>query len=157
MSKLVSGGLHHWFAQPDATVGVLTLGILLLYVEANRPGLVVPGCAGLFLVILSLASGRAVTHARLSVVIPCGGILALATVSLLRIASVARRNKFVLGAAGLLHKRGTTRTPLTPGGRIEIAGELWPAEGIEPIAAGRPVVVVAAIRAGTLQVRELAR
>ena len=32
---------------PDAALGMLTVGILLVYVELNRPGVVVPGAVGL--------------------------------------------------------------------------------------------------------------
>jgi membrane-bound serine protease (ClpP class) len=41
---------------PDAALVVLTLGILLIYVELNRPGWVVPGAVGLTAVLFAVAS-----------------------------------------------------------------------------------------------------
>lgn len=41
-------------ASPDAALFTLLAGILLLYLEANRPGRVLPGCLGLLLVLCSL-------------------------------------------------------------------------------------------------------
>ena len=38
---------------PDLTVLLLTLGLLLIYLEINTPGTVVPGAAGLMLVLLA--------------------------------------------------------------------------------------------------------
>ena len=40
---------------PDAAVATLSLGILLLYVELNRPGRIVPGAIGLLLTLLAAA------------------------------------------------------------------------------------------------------
>lgn len=50
-------------AHPDLALAALTLGFLLLYLEANRPGTVLPGCIGVFLV---LASVHALGQHRLS-------------------------------------------------------------------------------------------
>lgn len=47
--------LHGLLAHPNCAVLVLFVGILLMYVECNRPGRVVPGCVGLLLV---LCAGR---------------------------------------------------------------------------------------------------
>jgi membrane-bound ClpP family serine protease len=41
---------------PDAAVVTLTLGVILIYVELNRPGWVLPGAVGLLLSLLSIAS-----------------------------------------------------------------------------------------------------
>ena len=40
---------------PDAAVLCLTLGLLLVYLELNRPGLIVPGAIGLLIVLLAIA------------------------------------------------------------------------------------------------------
>ena len=40
---------------PDAALGMLTVGILLVYVELNRPGVVVPGAVGLTAVLFAVA------------------------------------------------------------------------------------------------------
>ena len=41
---------------PDAALLVLTLGVLLIYVELNRPGWVVPGAVGLTAALFGVAS-----------------------------------------------------------------------------------------------------
>ena len=41
---------------PDAALLVLTLGVLLIYVEMNRPGWVVPGAVGLTATLFAVAS-----------------------------------------------------------------------------------------------------
>jgi membrane-bound serine protease (ClpP class) len=41
---------------PDAAVLLLTLGLLLVYTELNRPGWILPGTLGLLLVLLAAAS-----------------------------------------------------------------------------------------------------
>ena len=46
--------LHHLLAQPDVDVSLLIVGILLIYVELNVPGVVLPGAAGLLCVLLGI-------------------------------------------------------------------------------------------------------
>ncbi len=41
---------------PDAALLVLTLGLLLIYVELNRPGWIVSGAVGLLAVLFAVAS-----------------------------------------------------------------------------------------------------
>ncbi len=41
---------------PDVALVVLTLGVLLIYVELNRPGWVVPGAVGLTVALFAVAS-----------------------------------------------------------------------------------------------------
>ncbi len=43
---------------PDATLLLLTLGLLLIYVELNRPGWVISGAVGLLAVLFAVASLR---------------------------------------------------------------------------------------------------
>lgn len=43
--------LIHWLATPDAAVGVLCTGVLLLFAECNLPGAILPGSLGLLLVL----------------------------------------------------------------------------------------------------------
>lgn len=40
---------------PDAAVLCFTLGLLLIYLELNRPGLILPGAIGLLIVLLAIA------------------------------------------------------------------------------------------------------
>ena len=41
---------------PDTAILCLTLGLLLIYLELNRPGLVIPGAIGLLTVLLTIAA-----------------------------------------------------------------------------------------------------
>jgi membrane-bound serine protease (ClpP class) len=43
-------------ANPEVALFTLLTGILLIYIECNRPGLIVPGCLGALAVMLSLFS-----------------------------------------------------------------------------------------------------
>jgi membrane-bound serine protease (ClpP class) len=42
--------------RPDAALFLMTFGLLLIYVELNRPGWILPGAIGLLLTLLSIAS-----------------------------------------------------------------------------------------------------
>lgn len=45
-------GLHGMLGQPDIDVSLLLVGVLLIYVELNVPGVVLPGALGLLCVLL---------------------------------------------------------------------------------------------------------
>ncbi len=51
---MLAGGLAH--LSPNVALLVLTLGVLLIYVELNRPGWVVPGAVGLMATLFAVAS-----------------------------------------------------------------------------------------------------
>jgi membrane-bound serine protease (ClpP class) len=70
------GALLH--LAPDAAVLLLTLGVLLIYVELNRPGWIVPGACGLLLALLAAGS-----LLRLSLSLPAIALLATAAALLL--------------------------------------------------------------------------
>jgi membrane-bound serine protease (ClpP class) len=44
------------YLAPDSAILLLTLGLLLIYVELNRPGWIFPGACGLLLALLSVVS-----------------------------------------------------------------------------------------------------
>jgi membrane-bound serine protease (ClpP class) len=52
----VSGAAAPLHLAPDAALLLFTLGLLLIYVELNRPGWIVPGACGLLLALLAAAS-----------------------------------------------------------------------------------------------------
>jgi membrane-bound serine protease (ClpP class) len=64
----------------------------------------------------------------------------------------AQRLPVRTGVEGLIHEIGTARSPLNPGGKVFVHGELWDAIADEPVALGEPVEVVA-VRNLTLAVR----
>ncbi len=47
-------GLHGLLGQPDVDVSLLLVGVLLIYVELNVPGVVLPGALGLLCVLLGM-------------------------------------------------------------------------------------------------------
>ena len=63
---------------PDPAILLLTLGLLLIYVELNRPGWIFPGACGLLLALLSVGS-----LLRLDLSVAAVALLATATALLL--------------------------------------------------------------------------
>lgn len=68
---------------PDQAILLLTLGVLLIDLELNRPGWIVPGALGLLATLLSLA---VLSHSGISPIaaLLCGCGIALLAVSLRR-------------------------------------------------------------------------
>jgi membrane-bound serine protease (ClpP class) len=94
---------------PDAALGMLTVGILLVYVELNRPGVVVPGAVGLTAVLFAVASlGRASLNPGAVVLV--GTAVALLGLGLRRrlpvVVNVAATLGLVLGFATLVRDAG---------------------------------------------------
>jgi membrane-bound serine protease (ClpP class) len=80
---------------PDLTVLLLTLGLLLIYLEVNTPGTVVPGAAGVLLVLLSFYALQMLPLSMLGLF-----LCALAVALLLLEARLASHG--ILAAAGTL-------------------------------------------------------
>ena len=108
------------------THGVLTIGGISLLV-----------IGGLLLVDAPIPEMRVRLVTALAVSIPLGIITAF----LMSIAVRARRNKIVTGEQGLLGEIGVAQTPLSPGGKVFVHGELWDAVASVEIPAGERVVV----------------
>ena len=108
------------------THGVLTIGGISLLV-----------IGGLLLVDAPIPEMRVRLVTALAVSIPLGIITAF----LMSIAVRARRNKIVTGEQGLVGEIGVAQTPLSPGGKIFVHGELWDAVASVAIPAGERVVV----------------
>jgi len=108
------------------THGVLTAGGIALMV-----------LGALLLVDGPIPQMRVSWWAALSVSIPFG----LITAFLLTIAMRARRNKQVMGAGALIGELAIAQSPLTPGGKVYLRGELWDAIAAANVHAGGHVVV----------------
>jgi membrane-bound serine protease (ClpP class) len=108
------------------THGVLAIG-----------GIVTLTLGGLLLVDAPIPQMQVHLLTALAVSIPLGIITAF----LMSIALRARRNKIVTGIQGLVGEIGVARTPLLPGGKVFVHGELWDAVSSANIASGRTVVV----------------
>ena len=93
-----------------ASHGVLTVG-----------GITLLTLGGLLLVDSPIPEMRVHLLTALAVSIPLG----LITAFLMSIALQARRNKRVSGAEGLIGETGVAQTPLSPGGKIFVHGEIW--------------------------------
>ena len=80
---------------PDAALLLLTVGLLLIYVELNRPGWIVSGAVGLTAALLAVASlARAGVH-------PAAAVLVGTAVALLGL-GLRRRMPVVVDAAATL-------------------------------------------------------
>ena len=80
---------------PHAALGLLTVGILLIYVELNRPGGVVPGAVGLTAALFAVAS---LVRGGMN---PAAVVLVVAAVVLLGL-GLRRRMPVVVDVAGTL-------------------------------------------------------
>jgi membrane-bound serine protease (ClpP class) len=77
----------------DTAVVLLTVGMALIYYELNRPGSIVPGCAGLLAALLSLSVlGR-------NGFSPTGAVLILSAVALLTLSLLRPTPMLLSGAA----------------------------------------------------------
>ncbi len=82
-------------ANPDAALLTLLAGIGLIYFEANRPGLILPGCLGALLILLSLF---AISQLRVQPM----ALLGLAASVVLTVAGIFRPSLNLFAAAGAL-------------------------------------------------------
>ena len=81
--------------RPEAALLVLTLGLLLIYVELNRPGWIVTGAVGLLAVLFAVASlGRAGLNP--------GAVALVGTAAALLGLGLRRRTPVVVDAAATL-------------------------------------------------------
>jgi membrane-bound serine protease (ClpP class) len=94
---------------PDVALLVLTLGLLLIYVELNRPGWIVSGALGLLLTLFAVASLVRVGMNPAAVAL-VGTAVALLVLDLLRrtqvMVAVAATLALVLGFAHLVRGPG---------------------------------------------------
>ena len=109
-----------------ASHGVLTIG-----------GIAVLTLGGLLLVDAPIPEMRVHWATALAVSVPLGVITAF----LMTLAIRARRRKSMIGPQGLIGSTGVARTPLSPEGKVFVAGELWNAVASAEIPPGEAVRV----------------
>ena len=80
---------------PDAALVVLTVGLLLIYVELNRPGWIVPGAVGLIGVLFAVAS-----LARME--LNPGAVALVFTAIALLVLDLLRRTQWIVALAATL-------------------------------------------------------
>ena len=180
---------------PDLAVLLMVFGALLVYVEFNVPGTIIPGALGTLLLLLGLfgLNFLPIRHASVALLLAAvallvleakfasHGVLAAAGIAslifglatlvdgpspdqrvhlatavgvgvgfglittwLATVAWRARRGKQLMGPGSMIGALALARTALTPGGQVEIRGELWQAtlEGSASVSAGSSVEVV---------------
>ena len=80
---------------PDAALAVLTVGLLLIYVEHNRPGWIVPGAVGLIGALFAIASlAKMALHP--------GAIALVCTAIALLVLDLLRRTQWIVALAATL-------------------------------------------------------
>jgi membrane-bound serine protease (ClpP class) len=97
---------------PDAALLIFTLGLLLIYIELNRPGWIVPGACGLLLALLAAAS-----LLRLNVSLASATLVASAAALLLldlfrpapALVAIAATLALILGFCRLVQSPGSLR------------------------------------------------
>ncbi|MBV9623144.1 MAG: nodulation protein NfeD [Acidobacteria bacterium] len=109
-----------------ATHGVLALG-----------GMATLVIGALLLVDAPIPEMRIKLATALAVSIPLGTI----TVFLMSIALLARRNKVLTGAEGLVGEVAIAQTSLSPVGKVLVHGEIWDAIASAPVPMGDRVVI----------------
>jgi len=89
---MLTGSAH---LSPDAALAALTVGLLLIYVELNRPGWIVPGAVGLTGTLFAIAS-----LARME--LNPGAIALVCTAIALLVLDLLRRTQWIVALAATL-------------------------------------------------------
>jgi membrane-bound serine protease (ClpP class) len=144
---------------PINYVGVLLilLAVGLFIAEVKIQGFGVLGLGGVVAMIIGIIilvdtpdpAMRIATSTAVAVALPFAAIFIILLVAVLR----SLRQKVTTGEAGMIGLSGTADTEIHRSGRVKVRGEYWAASANAPIAAGRPVRVIA-VRNLTLQVEE---
>ena len=91
------------FGNPDVAILTMFFGILLVYVECNRPGTILPGCCGTLLILLALNSLRQMTLRPWSVALVVAAVILVPLDAFLKPRNVAAAAGGLLLAYGLVH------------------------------------------------------
>lgn len=100
-------------------------------------GVVAMVLGGLLLVDAPIPEMRVKLVTAVAVAVPFGAI----TIFLMSLALRAHRRKVKTGSSALVGELGMARSPLEPGGKVFIRGELWNAVATVPIGVDEPVRV----------------
>jgi membrane-bound ClpP family serine protease len=80
---------------PDAALMVFTVGLLLIYVELNRPGWIVPGAVGLIGTLFAIAS-------MVRMELNAGAVALVSTAIALLVLDLLRRTQWIVAVAATL-------------------------------------------------------
>jgi membrane-bound serine protease (ClpP class) len=92
---------------PDQAILLLTAGVLLIYLELNRPGWIIPGALGLLATLLAIATLSQTSSS------PVAAVLCISAVALLAVSLRKAAPTLVAAAATLTLTLGFTE--LNPG------------------------------------------
>jgi membrane-bound serine protease (ClpP class) len=145
------------------TLALVSVGLLLLVIEAHAPTYGVVGAAGVAAILGALALAVLGTGGSLLLALALGVPVAAAASGLgalaVRKARAATRTRARCGAEGLVGRVGVVRRPLEPTGQVLVDGALWRArrswadDEAEPPPAAGDTVVVDRVQGLTLTVR----
>jgi membrane-bound ClpP family serine protease len=132
-------------------LGLLTLGGVLLAVEAHRGNFGTLGTAGsaalIVGIVLTLLVSGGIFALVLAVTVPVAAAAVAVAVLATRKALSASRQRARCGSEGLIGQVAIVRLPLDPLGHVVVDGELWRArrswaeEDDPPATEGEPMVV----------------
>jgi membrane-bound serine protease (ClpP class) len=111
-------------ASPDAALLSLFAGVLLIYFECNRPGSIIPGCAGVLLALLSIDAFAHMPLRPLALALVAAGIvliLAELKVSARNLAAATGTALLIFGFRNLLQPFAPARVH-TPTAIVAAAG-----------------------------------
>jgi len=89
-------------------------------------------------------------YTALALALPFGAILMILLIALFR----SLKQKVATGDEGMIGLTGVADSDISPSGRVLVRGEYWIAKSTSPVAAGKPIRVVA-IENLTLNVEEV--
>ncbi len=92
-----------FLANPDLAILTLLAGILLVYVECNRPGIIFAGCLGTLLILLALNSLRQIPLHTGSVLLVVAASILIPLDAVLKLRNLAATAGGLLLAYGLAH------------------------------------------------------
>lgn len=128
-----------------AAVALILAAFALFILEAKYTshgilgagGVVAMVLGGLLLVDAPIPEMRVKLVTAVAVALPFGAI----TIFLMSLALRAHRRKVKTGSSALVGELGVARSPLEPGGKVFIRGELWNAVATVPIGVDEPIRV----------------
>jgi membrane-bound serine protease (ClpP class) len=121
---MTSAAILSLLASPDIALFTLLAGILLIYLECNRPGLIVPGCLGGLVLMLSLFRLHQLPLRPSALALLGFGLAVL----LLELAVPARNLLAALGMAAIACGLATLVQPFAPA-HVHIASAIAVAAG----------------------------
>lgn len=143
------------------SIGLLLLGLILLYLEILEPGFSVFGIGGTITILLGLLTIEAEPFYNPSLLnevslFALGMSLTIIAFFLIvaQKVSQSRKEEVKTGAETLIGKEGRVLEKLDPRGRVKVKGETWSATSNKKIEEGEKVTITQ-VEGNTLKVKEI--